>query len=170
VMEEQATWKGHTFTLLVFTGIVVLSSIFFILGMLAGRMQGQKTATVLAGVAPEKEDTKVIPDEIKPAVSVYESVRKAEPTPLNRPPAPPPAKTPVSGGLNYQVGAVRNAADAEKLLEAVKKKGFRGFILAPAPGDSNPFYRVQVGPVADSEAQEIKKKLEAAGYKPIPRK
>ena len=33
-MEEQTTWKGHTFTLLVFTGIVVLCSIFFILGML----------------------------------------------------------------------------------------------------------------------------------------
>jgi hypothetical protein len=26
-MEEQTTWKGHTFTLLVFTGIVVLCSI-----------------------------------------------------------------------------------------------------------------------------------------------
>ena len=39
-MEEQTTWKGHSFTLLVFTGIVVLCSIFFILGMLVGRHAG----------------------------------------------------------------------------------------------------------------------------------
>ena len=39
-MEDQTSWKGHTFTLLVFTGIVVLCSIFFILGMLVGRAQG----------------------------------------------------------------------------------------------------------------------------------
>jgi hypothetical protein len=30
--EDQTTWKGHTFTLLVFAGIVVLCSIFFIMG------------------------------------------------------------------------------------------------------------------------------------------
>ena len=40
-MEDQASWKSHSFTLLVFTGIVVLCSIFFILGMLVGRTQGQ---------------------------------------------------------------------------------------------------------------------------------
>jgi hypothetical protein len=42
VMEDQTSWKGHTFTLVVFTGIVVLCSIFFILGMLVGRAQAQK--------------------------------------------------------------------------------------------------------------------------------
>ncbi len=50
-MEEQPSWKGHTFTLLIFGGIVVLCSIFFVLGMLVGRTQGQKLATVAAADA-----------------------------------------------------------------------------------------------------------------------
>ena len=47
----EQSWKGHSFTLLVFTGIVVLSSIFFILGMLVGRSQGQKIASTSAPAA-----------------------------------------------------------------------------------------------------------------------
>ena len=50
---EQTSWKGHTFTLLVFTGIVVLCSIFFILGMLVGRDQGQKIASSAAPAQAE---------------------------------------------------------------------------------------------------------------------
>ena len=44
-MEETTTsWRNHSFTLLVFGGIVVLCSIFFVLGMLVGRNQGQRIA------------------------------------------------------------------------------------------------------------------------------
>ena len=46
-MEEQTTWKGHSLTLLVFAGIVALCSIFFILGMLVGRQQGQTLSASL---------------------------------------------------------------------------------------------------------------------------
>ena len=42
--EEQASWKGHGFTLVVFAGIVVLCAIFFVLGMTVGRQQGQRAA------------------------------------------------------------------------------------------------------------------------------
>ena len=50
-MEEQTTWKGHSLTLVVFAGIVVLCSIFFILGMLVGRQQGQKIASIATAEA-----------------------------------------------------------------------------------------------------------------------
>ena len=60
-MEEQTTWKGHTFTLLVFTGIVVLCSIFFILGMLVGRAEGQKVAGAGPGGASSRNEAKAAP-------------------------------------------------------------------------------------------------------------
>src|ERR1041385_1530685 len=53
-MEDQNSWKGHTFTLLIFGGIVVLCAIFFVLGMLVGRVQSPKIATVAAAEAGAK--------------------------------------------------------------------------------------------------------------------
>jgi cell division septation protein DedD len=190
---EETTWKGHTFTLLVFTGIVVLCSIFFILGMLVGRAQGQKIASNATTTAPPKVVAKPEPKEEKPDFTFDEAVKKPEPAaalPSPRPtldPLPVPEtaakseSSPQPEGsetiskpanvLNYQIGAVRTSSDAERLLEDVKKKGFHGFILAPPPDDPNPYYRVQVGPIADPiEAQELKKKLEAAGYRVLPKK
>ena len=54
----EQSWKGHTFTLLVFAGIVVLSSIFFMLGMLVGKAQGQKLASAAPAAAAAKADAK----------------------------------------------------------------------------------------------------------------
>src|SRR5262245_53428870 len=188
-MEDQASWKGHSFTLLVFTGIVFLCSIFFILGMLVGHAQGLKTA---AAAAPEETltaDAKPEPKEDTPDFTFYEAVKKEQPAPLE--PVPPKPDPPVpseprvksnttelanvtskpSNVVNYQIGAVRKSADAEKLLSAAKKKGFRAFILAPAATDKNPFFRVQVGPFSDPvQAEDVKKKLESAGYQPILKK
>src|SRR5436189_470984 len=89
-MEEQATWKAHTFTLLVFTGIVVLCSIFFILGMLVGHAQGQKLAANPSPSASAKADAKPEP---KPDFTFYDSVKK-EQTPALQP-APQPAERPI---------------------------------------------------------------------------
>jgi DedD protein len=195
VMEEQTTWKGHTFTLFVFTGIVVLCSIFFILGTLVGRAQGLKIASNAASAPASKTDAKTAPNEEKPDFTFYDSVKKEQPATLQ--PALPPADVPpaqdppakadpktdpkadpapevrskLDNLVNYQISAVRKQAEAEKLLSQLKKKGFRAFILAPSAGDRNPFFRVQVGPFADpGEAQNVKKKLESAGYKPILKK
>jgi cell division septation protein DedD len=190
-MEEQTTWKGHTFTLFVFTGIVVLCAIFFILGMLVGRSQGQKFAA--AASASAKTEAKAVQKDDKPDFTFYDSVKKDDSAALQPAPAaalPEPAPAPVdppkttaaapktappvsepSGALNYQIGAVRKPADAQKLLENIKKKGFRAFILDPPNGDPNRFFRVQVGPFTDPiAAQDAKKKLESAGYQPILKK
>src|SRR6516165_8406150 len=86
MMEEQTTWKGHSFTLLVFTGIVVLCSIFFILGMLVGRQQGQKFAFVAS--ANTKPDAKAAPKEDKPDnFTFYDSVKKENQAALQPAPA-----------------------------------------------------------------------------------
>ena len=165
-MEEQTTWKGHAFTLVVFSGIVVLCAIFFILGMLVGRTQGQKGVTsaeagaVAESTAAADAETNSTPEA--PELTFYESVEKNEPAPLE---TPRPAS---ANAVNFQVGAVRQSADAEKLLNEVKQKGFRAFILAPPPGDPNPFYRIQVGPFTDpTEAEAVRLQLESAGYKSL---
>ena len=184
-MEEQTTWKGHSLTLLVFAGIVVLCSIFFILGMLVGRQQGQKIASISATVeaATTKPEAKpALVEEEKPELTFFNSVEKEkaspalEPAPAADPPRPPePAKNaepqPQAESINYQVGAVKKSRDADKLLAEVKKKGFKAFIMAPPHGEANPFFRVQVGPFSDViEAESARKSLEAAGYKPILKK
>src|SRR5438552_17175088 len=94
-MEDQTSWKGHTFTLIVFTGIVVLCSIFFILGMLVGRTQGQKLA-LTAATAAAKPAAK---EENKPDLTFYDSVKDQNTSPLDPPPpiklepvVPDPAK------------------------------------------------------------------------------
>jgi cell division septation protein DedD len=197
MMEEQTTWKGHSFTLLVFTGIVVLCSIFFILGMLVGRQLGPKSAS--AAGSPAKAEAKAAPKEDKPDFTFYDSVKKENRLALQPAPAPKldaePAPAPTSiervkkkdpaperkaatalvtapaNVINYQIGAVRKSTDAQKLLDELKKKGFRGFILAPSDGDQNPFFRVQVGPFKDIvEAETAKKKLESEKYQPILKK
>jgi cell division septation protein DedD len=87
--EDQTTWKGHTFTLLVFTGIVVLCSIFFILGMLVGRQQGQKYASATNG--PAKNETKAAPKDDKQDFTFYDSVKKEDDAAFQ--PAPPPPRS-----------------------------------------------------------------------------
>jgi cell division septation protein DedD len=143
---------------MVFGGIVVLCSIFFVLGMLVGRMQGQKIASGHTAEAAAAERA------APPSLTFDESVENNEPAPLE------PQRFD-ENVTNFQIGALRKAADAEKLLAELREKGFRAFILSPASGDPNPFFRVQVGPITrQSEIDSIKRQLESAGYKPIIRK
>src|SRR5438093_8370918 len=130
-MEDQTSWKGHSFTLLVFTGVVVLCSIFFILGMLVGRTQGQKIAFA-ASAAPKTEPKAPPKENTTPELTFYDSVKKPElptlepPRPTqSKPVVPDPPKAaepatppphPAAKVFNYQIGAFKRSADAEKLL------------------------------------------------------
>ena len=183
-MEDPTSWKGHSFTLLVFTGIVVLCAIFFTLGMLVGRAQGQKMAAAAAAEAATKAEARIAPKEEKPDLTFFDSVEKErEPPALDPPPAnakPEPSAgelsqahepAPPENIINYQIAALKKSSEAEKLLEGVKEKGFRAFIIAPPADDSNPYFRVQVGPFSDmAQAEDARKKLEAAGFQPILKK
>ena len=179
-MEEQTSWKGHSFTLMVFTGIVVLCSIFFVLGMLVGRTQGQKIATAAAEEATAKAGMERVQEEKTPDLTFYESVDDqsqnlesaiaAKPVlEAPKPPAPPAVAVPsIGNAINYQIAALSKMADAETLVGNLKKKNFRAFIVPPASRDAVPLFRVQVGPFLEQqEAGLVKRQLEAAGYKPI---
>ncbi len=87
-MDDQTSWKGHSFTLLIFGGVVILCSIFFILGMLVGRQAEAVAADPVAAVLPEETD----PEELD--LTFYESVDQTETLPLESAPASEPAPSP----------------------------------------------------------------------------
>src|SRR5881296_2947715 len=119
-MEELSSWKGHSFTLLVFAGSVVLCSIFFILGMLVGRTQGQR----LAETALSETRAKAAASEQKTSGIV---LREASP-PTTNAPAPHHEDTPAAANvINFQVGAVGTSNAADKLLNEVQTRGFPAF-------------------------------------------
>ncbi len=172
-LDDQSSWRGHSFTMLIFGGVVVLCSIFFILGMLVGRAQVEfVVATTPAELSAEETD----PDEFD--LTFYESVEQDEPPPLEsvRPAAPAPdleaevrsGPQDVEAYITLQIAALSNAEQAAKLLEEIRSKGFgKAFILGPAPGDASGLHRIQVGPFSEAEAGRVRRQLEAQGYEPI---
>ncbi len=177
-MDDQTSWRGHSFTLLIFGGIVVLCSIFFILGMLVGRAQVETVVQAASGPA-ETGSGETDPDEFD--LTFYESVEQEQPPQLEVAPtvaaptdpeprreaAPfePPA---VDAHITLQIAALSNAEQAAKLLEEIRGKGFeKAFIFGPAPGDTSGLHRIQVGPFTEAEAALVQSRLEAEGYEPI---
>jgi len=84
-----------------------------------------------------------------------------------------PAKPPVSsngqlipkGAIMLQVAAVKSQGDALALAQALQQKKLPAFVIPP--GADN-YYRVQVGPYADSKAASaVQHNLEANGFKSI---
>ena len=156
MMEEQTTWKGHTFTLIVFTGIVVLSSIFFILGMLVGRAQGQKYGST-ATASAKSDANKAVQKEDKPDFTFYDSVKKEDPPALQ--PPPPAAKS------EERSASAPAALEPAKKLDPVAEKE-----PAPEPASGSATASVsaiyfQVGAVRKSpDAQKLLDELKKKGF------
>jgi cell division protein FtsN len=194
-MEESTSWKSHSFTLLIFGGIVVLCSIFFVLGMLVGRNQGhkiaelaaadntgRKTQTQTAGDDPkldyftettdEKPDLKLQPAPNPPARPDPPARSAQTPAPA-RPPADaskPKPKPEPEPEIYLQVLATKNAKQAALELKRVELKGFKAKVVS-TDQDKVQWHRVYVGPYKDSEVNLAKSDLKAKGYKdPIVRK
>jgi len=69
------------------------------------------------------------------------------------------------GSVVLQIAALTREGDALALVEALQKKQFPAFLLAPTTGN---LYRVQVGPYRDGQAADAAKKaLEREGFKAI---
>ena len=92
-MEESTSWKNHSFTLLIFGGIVVVCSIFFALGMLVGRSQGRSIAeTAFAEEAANQPATEDAAGEFP--LNYYSETTSDKPDLTLQPPDPPPAPRP----------------------------------------------------------------------------
>jgi DedD protein len=71
----------------------------------------------------------------------------------------------LKGSVVLQVAAVTHQSDALAMADALQRKRFSAFVLAPS-GDN--FYRVQVGPYRDQRnAESARNALERAGFKSI---
>jgi len=69
------------------------------------------------------------------------------------------------GLYTLQVAALTKEADAMDLATRLQQKKFPAFVISP---QTDKYYRVQVGPYADSKAAETARKgLEGAGFKAI---
>jgi cell division protein FtsN len=186
---DSPSWKGHSFTLLVFGGIVVLCSIFFVLGMLVGRNQGQRMAEMAAanGVI-QTNAPQPLPDSSQPLDFFNQTTQPTPDDTLQPRPEPPttaegsvpaaptpapeadvsPVIEPVANKFYLQILATRDPKEAERERIKVQSKGFRAVILPPKPSDTEPWHRLQVGPYDTSSEQAMaKQELLSQGYKEV---
>jgi cell division septation protein DedD len=65
------------------------------------------------------------------------------------PPATPPAnraaEEPGAGNYTVQVAAVRQKAEAQRIVDRLKRRGFPAYVFVPSPGDRGDGFRVRVG-------------------------
>jgi cell division protein FtsN len=178
-MEETTTsWKNHSFTLLVFGGIVVLCSIFFVLGMLVGRNQGQRMAENSA----EKEKNKPVAvtgaDDF--TLNYYSETREEKPD-LKLQPAPPepPTAEPAASAARAVGGSSSSARlfkPAEKQPQQSDKTSFTSKAATPKkpvaktpapPPPSKDRYLQVVATKDQKQAKAELKKVQSKGFKAL---
>ncbi|MGH9520890.1 MAG: SPOR domain-containing protein [Terriglobales bacterium] len=77
------------------------------------------------------------------------------------------AAAPGAGPYHVQVFAGKKA-DAESLATALQQRGYPVEVVPPGPGESDLFFRVQVGPYLTlDEARAMRSRLTADGYQAI---
>ena len=197
-MEESTSWKNHTLTLLIFGGIVALSAIFFVLGMLVGRTQGQQIAKqAFAEKAASAPAAEANDDDFK--LNFYAETTEDKPDLKLEPPPPPAAppkpkeSTPSTSAPRKESKTSRNAVaspvvakakvpevflqilatkDEKKALNELKKVQSKGFKARIVEGvaDNAKLHRVWVGPYKESQVKLATSDLHAKGFKEVIRK
>jgi cell division septation protein DedD len=119
---------------------------------------------------PAKKTVAVVP----PAAPLARQSSAASGKPAAAPPKPaaPPKNSAPAGGplvangaIMLQVAAVQREGDAMALAQALQQKKFPAYVITPG---TDKFYRVQVGPYADTQsAANARHDLEANGFKSI---
>ena len=123
-------------------------------------------------------DPKTTQDHLQPPAKTVTAAKPAATPKILMAPAkiaaPAKASTPLNaplipkGAIMLQVAAVSTEGDALALAQALQQKKFPAFVITPG---ADKFYRVQVGPYADSQSATIaRKELEAKGFKSIVKK
>src|ERR1700745_1192161 len=177
--------------------MLLFSGVFFTLGYVMGRNEYDGSGRAATdffkkprnSVTPKMEANSKRPSNPAPAAAppnsyweVYHAgdSKKTEdhlrPVPVAVKAAPPPRPSGASpkalnapsipgGSYTLQVAALRKESVALELANRLQKKKFPAFVLPPQ-GDK--YYRVQVGPYADSKSADAARKgLEDAGFKAI---
>jgi len=181
---ERTIGSGHLVA--VFLGVVVLCSVFFILGYEMGRAQFEKGGAAVAAKPAASTPAPAAQPAASPAPGwpsgnpATPATTSAKPPAASSAPAPAASKPAVSaksiepglrapeipqGSIVLQVAANRSQSDALSLAKLLQDKGYPAFVLTPAADD---WYRVQVGPFADAKsADQAKTGLAKEGFKAI---
>jgi len=107
-----------------------------------------------------------------PASTATSNVTSPQATPANATQAPtaasPAQQAPASDGIEYfvQVGAYRNAQDAEAMRGKLALAGFEGKIVEREQSGRTVF-RLRTGPFDKAGGDRAKEKLEAAGFETV---
>jgi cell division septation protein DedD len=168
--ETNTTWKNHSFTLLIFGGIVALCFIFFVLGMLVGRNQGQRLAEIAAA---EEAASKPVADtaedfplefysqttEEKPAVKL-QPVPETPASTAVTPPAPE-TRSAEKATATVKPQPVEAKATAEKSTATAKLSAPRTSAKSPAVREV--FLQVTANKNEKQASQELKR-VESKGF------
>jgi cell division septation protein DedD len=116
-----------------------------------------------------------IDQNFHPQSARFEKVRASERSKTRMVSARDPAvSAPESGGgtlVSLQVAAMRSSAEADKLVKALRTKGYPVFVVNPSKEDPTQLIRVQIGPYAsETEAAKVKARLGNEGYVAITKK
>ena len=156
--ETNPTWKNHSFTLLIFGGIVALCSIFFVLGMLVGRSQGQKIAEMaFAEEAARKPVAQNVGDEFP--LDFYTQTTGENPD-LKLKPAPPESAAPEGLG-----GPVNSGSSVH--FEPLADKPAASAPKVTAGGDHGPTGRNESAADGKVERSEEYGDRQAFQYEPL---
>ena len=140
-----------------FAGAVLFLGLLFIVGYVLGRGQHHpetRVATPVGKDAARSAEASSPPAKAESAFPGLEMSFEAPPSPR--------------GTVVLEVAAVPRESEAMAVVEALRKKNFPAILLMPDP---DRYYRVQVGPFADTRSATIAmRKLEKEGFKPTIRR
>ncbi|MFQ6037684.1 MAG: SPOR domain-containing protein [Candidatus Aminicenantales bacterium] len=153
---------------LVFTAILGLGVIIFLLGVSVGKKQAEIVKeTQASSLVPE--ETAAEPLRPKPSEAIQKELashEKADEEKASKPEAiktTPPSKPEVQKTQSIperknlywvQVGAFSNKSSALRVAETYRSKGYRSVVLEPFPTDRRNIYRVRLGSFPSREAAE----------------
>jgi outer membrane biosynthesis protein TonB len=180
---------GNKLILSVFFLVIILLSVFFVMGYILGQNSGKpEIAKHVDGGAPSASTQSPMPGAKSPTPTVVDSVTKPDEPPARSTPAPmaktveiperpKPKETPkpievqavsqqsviqpVAGEFYVQVLALAKP-EAEVLAEVLAKKGFKAFV---SPGPNDRIFRVLVGPQKDAaDSARVRGDVVQAGF------
>jgi cell division septation protein DedD len=127
------------------------------------RLESDRPAAALERPQPGARTT---PPPARAAATPTPKPATPKPTPIRATPTLPKALPPASAGHAVQVGAFKDEAGANSVMNRLKAKGFPAYVNAPAP-QSGGLYTVRVGPYRDrADADVVAARLRADKFKP----
>lgn len=169
-----------------FISLIVLAVVIFALGVAVGRGVRDNLGEPPVMAATEGETTSVPVEQepqpqavqelsyhdllagsgAPPAGEAPATAPPATPTPTPEPPAPQPeSPAPQSGDWFVQVGAYSTRQAADAVVGNIKKLQLTAFVMTPAAGTPDKFFRVRVGPYGtEAEANDVRARLRREGY------